>query len=318
MKFSILLIASIFLTQSCHLAFGGGKDYACEQEEYLAFENGDLNDTMTVFYNATWNQKNRRLAGGGPVRFYAMGDAPYNAREFANIPVQLAKLDKTADFLIHLGDMQDRRGQCRRYLYAQFSQLLKKAQIPTFIIPGDNDYHDCNNWRNGWSFWKETFIHFDQNWNTPFNVRYQAARQENFAFRHQGVLFVGIHTLHGRIKNQKEWNRLQNDNLQWCRNQLTNFAHGIGAVVIFSHAYTNKKQYPKFWEGLSKLGEDSGLPILYLQGDAHKWLQSTPFRAKNILRTVVDRGGIADPVLVTVDPFSNQPFRFQRRPLTKG
>jgi len=315
--FSVLAVSAI-LSMTTHCVFAGDFNYTCEPDEYHAFESGNLENTMVIFNNATWNKQTRRLGiVNTPVRFYAMGDVPYGQKEYDRLPLQLANLDRNVDFLIHLGDMQDRRGQCRRYLYLELADVLKKAKIPTFIVPGDNDYHDCNNWRNGWSFWQEAFTHFDQKWKTPFNVRYQAARQENFAFRYKGVLFLSIHTLHGRIKNQKEWNRIQNDNLQWCRNQITNFIDGMGAVVIFSHAYTNKEQYPKFWEGLSVLAEKSGLPFLFLQGDAHKWLQSTPFRAKNILRTVVDRGGIADPVLVTVDPFAANVFRFDRRPLSK-
>lgn len=43
-----------------------------------------------------------------PVRFYAMGDAPYSQTEKENLPLQLALLDPTADFTIHLGDMQGR------------------------------------------------------------------------------------------------------------------------------------------------------------------------------------------------------------------
>lgn len=43
-----------------------------------------------------------------PIRFYAMGDSPYSQTEKDNLPLQLAKLDKNADFIVHLGDMQDR------------------------------------------------------------------------------------------------------------------------------------------------------------------------------------------------------------------
>ena len=247
-----------------------------------------------------------------------MGDAPYGKKEIANLPVQLKNLNsKAADFLVHLGDMQDRRKQCRRNPLTLVANILRnQSPLPTFIVPGDNDYHDCTNWRQGWTFWKDTFVRFNQNWKTPFKVRYQAAQPENFAFVYKRVLFVGIHTLHGQIKNQREWNRLQNNNVQWTTNSIERAGKNkIGAVVIFSHAYANKDQYAKLWEGLSKIGEQTKLPILYLQGDAHRWLQSTPFRANNILRTIVDRGGVADPVLITVDPTAKQVFRFQRRPL---
>ena len=50
----------------------------------------------------------RRQLKVRPVRFYAMGDTPYSQTEKENLPHQLALLDPTADFTIHLGDMQDR------------------------------------------------------------------------------------------------------------------------------------------------------------------------------------------------------------------
>lgn len=328
------VVISTFTLMMLNLAgpvLGGGTDYVCAQDEYDAIDTNNITETMQIFRDAigpnttSATDKNSGLRRGHrdllalskPVSFYAMGDAPYGQREFANLPIQLANLDSdAAEFAIHLGDMQDRRGQCRRYLYREFADMLDQSPLPTFILPGDNDYYDCNNWQNGWSFWKEHFVQYDQKWDTPFNVRYQAARKENFAFTYRRVLFIGIHTLHGRIKNQGVWNRIENDNVQWTRNQVKNFRNVIDAVVIFSHAYTNKGQYPKLWEGLSSIGEDTKLPILFLQGDAHKWRQSTPFRAKNILRTIVDRGGIADPVLVTVNPGSADVFHFERRPLS--
>jgi predicted phosphodiesterase len=42
------------------------------------------------------------------IKFYAMGDSPYSQTEKDNLPLQLAKLDANADFMVHLGDMQDR------------------------------------------------------------------------------------------------------------------------------------------------------------------------------------------------------------------
>jgi hypothetical protein len=53
-----------------------------------------------------------------------------------------------------------------------------------------------------------------------------------------------------------------------------------------------------------------------VQGDTHRFRQDTPFRAKNILRTIIDRTGIADPTLVTVDLTQDNPFIFERHELS--
>lgn len=188
-----------------------------------------------------------------------------------------------------------------------------------FIVPGDNCYYDCANWREGFQYWSDAFFGLDDNWDPNFNVRRQPSGPENFAITWHRVLFIGIHTLWSRtIKDQKHWNILENQNINWTKTQLKNFAHTekVDAVVILSHSYTRKELYTKYWEFLSDEAEDLGLPFLFLQGDAHRFRQDTPFRAKNILRTVVDRGGIADPVQVTVDTSKENPFIFEHRPLS--
>lgn len=64
-----------------------------------------------------------------PVRFYAMGDAPYSNTEKENFPLQIANLDPSADFAVHLGDMQD------RYVHALLARSQEiKFLIVTFVI----------------------------------------------------------------------------------------------------------------------------------------------------------------------------------------
>lgn len=157
-----------------------------------------------------------------------------------------------------------------------------------------------------------------KNWETPFKVREQDARRENFAFVYKRVLFLSVHTNQRKyIKNKTEWKQIERQNLRWAQNQINDHKRKVKVVVVFGHAYPNNKNYPVFWNGLSNIAKRVDMPFLFLQGDAHKWLESYPFKAKNILRVVVDRGGKADPVLVTVDADRKKPFRFQRRQLSK-
>lgn len=60
------------------------------------------------FEAAVANTKHSRRLNVPPVRFYAFGDAPYSNVEKENLPLQIAMLDPSADFAVHLGDMQDR------------------------------------------------------------------------------------------------------------------------------------------------------------------------------------------------------------------
>lgn len=74
----------------------------------------DVNNNTTAIAEfelaiAKQQHNSRRLQQSPrPIRFYAMGDTPYSQVEKQNLPLQLAKLDSSADFIVHLGDMQDR------------------------------------------------------------------------------------------------------------------------------------------------------------------------------------------------------------------
>jgi hypothetical protein len=210
---------------------------------------------------------------------------------------------------------------CKEEPYQKVASILKTSPIPTFIIPGDNCYYDCSNWRQGFQYWTRELLYLEQNWAiTKFNVRRQAVRPENFSITIQRVLFIGIHTLWTHnIKDPIHWTKLQTDNINWTRNQMIGFAHSglVDAVVILSQAYTRPELYPEYFDYPSNEAASlPDMPFLFLQGDEHRFLQDTPFRAKNILRTVVDRGGLADPLLVTVDTTLMNPFVMTRRPLT--
>ena len=199
--------------------------------------------------------------------------------------------------------------------------VLKTSPTPTFIIPGDNCYYDCDNWQQGYEWWAENLLRLEQNWPiTKFNVRRQVARPENFSITMHRVLFISVHTLWTRaIKNKPHWLRLENDNINWTRNQIRGFARAglVDAVVILAQAFPRPTLYSNFFDVISEEAASlPNMPFLFLQGDAHRFVQDTPFAAKNILRTVVDRGGIADPVMVTVDTSLPNPFIFERRELS--
>jgi hypothetical protein len=210
---------------------------------------------------------------------------------------------------------------CKQERYQEIAAVLKTCPTPTFIIPGDNCYYDCSNWQQGFEWWTDNLLRLEENWPiTKFNVRRQLARPENFSITMHRILFISVHTLWVRaIKNKPQWLRVENDNINWTRTQLKAFAHSglVDAVVIFGQALPRPELYPKYFDFISDEAESlPDMPFLFLQGDAHRFVQDTPFRAKNILRTVVDRGGIADPVLVTVDTSKANPFIFERRALS--
>jgi predicted phosphodiesterase len=67
-----------------------------------------------------------------------MADAPYTDHERENtMPYQINNLSDSADFLVHLGDLQDAQvDKCREPAYQAAEDVLRQSRIPVFVIPG--------------------------------------------------------------------------------------------------------------------------------------------------------------------------------------
>eukprot|EP00587_Corethron_hystrix_P015966 CAMPEP_0113321870 /NCGR_PEP_ID=MMETSP0010_2-20120614/15207_1 /TAXON_ID=216773 ORGANISM="Corethron hystrix, Strain 308" /NCGR_SAMPLE_ID=MMETSP0010_2 /ASSEMBLY_ACC=CAM_ASM_000155 /LENGTH=87 /DNA_ID=CAMNT_0000180141 /DNA_START=659 /DNA_END=919 /DNA_ORIENTATION=+ /assembly_acc=CAM_ASM_000155 len=76
---------------------------------------------------------------------------PYTHEDEEMLPVQLRNLRKAGgEFLVHVGDIIDQKKKrkdkslvCPEERYEMVSNILRKAPIKTFILPGDNDWNDC-------------------------------------------------------------------------------------------------------------------------------------------------------------------------------
>lgn len=91
----------------------------------------------TIVYNPTDISASPSSGDGTSIIFYAMADAPYTDHERENImPHQIKNLSSSADFLIHLGDLQYAPDGCQDYAYQAASDILKQSKIPVFVIPG--------------------------------------------------------------------------------------------------------------------------------------------------------------------------------------
>mmetsp|Transcript_20779 Transcript_20779/g.30426 ORF Transcript_20779/g.30426 Transcript_20779/m.30426 type:complete len:294 (+) Transcript_20779:559-1440(+) len=266
----------------------------------------------------------RNISDYRPVIFTVMGDAPYGKKERQRMPEQIARIPRNTEFVVHVGDIKSTDIDCKSEAYSSAAAMFKESSRPFYIVPGDNDWYDCDKPMDAWNLWKESFLNFDNNWNKNYEVNYQKDRRENFSFLKRSVLFLGVHIIGGRgkhktMKDRKEWNLRIKDNISWMAGELKRFSTNrkVGAVVIFGHAFPNAHHYRPYFDEISRLANEYDIPFLYIQGDEHSWRKDRPFKSDKILRVVVDRGGIADPVQVTVDLRREDVFSFERRTLVK-
>src|SRR3954471_23361888 len=210
-------------------------------------------------------------AGNVLLTFSAMGDVPYEQWENDQLKRQVREIPLESEFVIHLGDIQKNQHEvpCGEAKYELVEKILSRSPRPLFIIPGDNEYNDCINPDEAWSYWVKHLMRFDQRWPTRFRVFRQLEREENFAFVHNGVLFVSIFLVSGRVHDKEEWNRRHEQDMRWIETTLQIFKDRVSSAVIFSHALPASTLHPMCASRISSAAAAFAKPVLYLQGDGH-------------------------------------------------
>ena len=249
-----------------------------------------------------------------PFTFSAIGDVPYTQQMSEELDSSIIEHNKssTSSFLIHLGDIKSGSKPCLENIYKEVSDQLREFKTPVFIIPGDNEFNDCENPIEAFSLWNKYFLHFNEHWKVPWHNTYHEQHKENFSWVQKEVLFVGLNLVGGRVHDKTEWdNRLQS-NADWIDKLAKENKGRLKAMVVFGHANMNKnpEKFELFTKQFRATAKAFKKPILYLQGDGHTWIKDRPWLEENMLRVQVDAGaGILE---VTVDNSLEDPFIFTK------
>lgn len=255
-----------------------------------------------------------------PVVFTAMGCGPYTpaAEEALVNYMKIENRLSTSQFIVHCGDIVT--GKVKDWPESQYQKiagiLSRDNQIPTFIVPGDNEWNDQVDPDRHWGYWEKHFMHFDKKWSVPTGaspVKRQTERPENFAFTLDGVVFIGINKVGGRIHDASEWESRMKQNADWVSEQLNTHKEFTHSAVIFAQA-SGFSKIGAFQNFLARVGPTYGKPILYLHADGHKWMNEPARYAANITRLQLDVvSENFPPIQVQVTGQVDQPFVFDRR-----
>lgn len=258
------------------------------------------------------------------VTFTAMGCGPYtlDAEQALVRFIALENQDRRSAFIIHLGDIvsgkfgrtaheRDDQGEGQ---YAKVASFLEEGnRIPTFIVPGDNEWNDRRNPEVGWALWTKYFMHFDEKFPFEPPVARQPGRPENFAFVLKEVQFIGINKVGGRHHDQDEWAERLDDNARWITQHLEQSRSNVRAAVIFAQA-TATGLDGRMLTPLQAAAQAFAKPILYLHADGHRWFVKRGEWSPNIVHVQTD---LIDwrfpPVQITVTTHPGEPFVFDRR-----
>jgi len=264
---------------------------------------------------------------GAEISFLAMGDSPYEDKEYFLIEKELENLPENAKFIIHLGDIKPKERDCGEDNYKDFRDLLKRSPIPVFIIPGDNGYSICNDRAQAKQFWDQYILDFEKNWKLKFPVKRQKEQLENFSFFLENTLFIGINLFEKNDRDNIKFNQILRNNIFWIKENLKQYQRRIKTLVIFAHDFsglTNKtsdyiacgnaflnswakktfKNKKYFSDQFVSIAQEFKKPILYMQGNHHCWSHDQPYKeAKNIERIVVNK--IENSPMVQITPGDN-------------
>ncbi|HSF18994.1 MAG TPA: Ig-like domain-containing protein [Vicinamibacteria bacterium] len=261
---------------------------------------------------------NRASAQDEPLVFSVIGDVPYSASEKSDLEQHLLNhnLFSTAELFVHLGDIKSGASACIEARYEDVAVLLDTLAVPTFIVPGDNEWTDCADPGEAWAFWEAHFLRLEQNYCGTPPVSVQPIRPENFAFAKSGVLFVGINKVGGvGIGLEERTARLQDD-ADWVTQQFEAHASAVRAAVVLAQASPLGSPFVGAFRAAAAA---FAKPVLYIHGDGHSWIDDQPFPEQNIRRVQVERGTLAaPPVQVTVTTGSPADFLVNRDPWPPG
>lgn len=255
-----------------------------------------------------------------PVAFTAMGCGPYSpeAEQALKKYIEQENVDPTSRFIVHCGDIVT--GKIKDWPESQYKKvadlLTTGNHLPTFIVPGDNEWNDQVDPDRHWGYWQNHFMKFDERWDLPTGtnqVERQSTRPENFAFQMDQVLFIGINKVGGKVHDKEEWEKRLEQNGEWIAKQLTAHRDDVHSAVIFAQASPSSK-IGTFQESLVQAATEFEKPILYLHADGHQWMNEPGKYGPNITRVQLDVvNGAFPPVQVQVTGNPDQPFVFDRR-----
>ena len=247
------------------------------------------------------------------ISFTVLGDVPYGAtqREGLINLIEKHNTQKDSEFVVHVGDIKKGSLPCDENVYNDVSTILKKIEVPTFIILGDNEYNDCDAPNDALQLWKTYFLQFHKNWNFSNTITYQSNRIENFSWIENKVLFVGLNIVGSSVHDANEWQNRLTENGMWVKQLLETHKTDIEAAILFSHANmieAGQKKFEPFTSLFRAAALDFGKPTLLINGDGHFWIKDNPWTEKNI--TSVQINGGVDALKVTVKADLENPFSF--------
>ncbi|GKY91704.1 hypothetical protein MPSEU_000142200 [Mayamaea pseudoterrestris] len=255
-----------------------------------------------VTISATVARKNNK-ASEVPLTIYVTSDVPYAVADQKKFIHDLGLIKTKANYIVHLGNIQNvSETNCGLAQYMEVAAMLEETKIPTFIVPGEDDWANCPDQHIGFARWNNTFAKFAHKTGSRMKVDYQQRRLENFAFVEKNVLFLSVHVIGGKPTTYSEFLSRMKDNMNWIRGMYKLHAEEVSGVVIFGNAAPGLVQLQDFFDSMASLLGPTGKTVLYIHSNSgssgvslHK-----PFGYSNMVTIQAPVGGKQPPLPISI------------------
>jgi hypothetical protein len=275
--------------------------------------------------------------------FITFGDMPYHLpADYSRFEALIKQVNhEKPAFTVHVGDFKSGSTPCSDEYFIKMYGYFETFSGPLIYTPGDNEWTDCNRESAGGylpqerlamirkmffnkeqSFGKRNIALTSQGENREFSVFV-----ENLSWEYGGIQFGTVHLVGSnnnfRGTDNTEFIEREKANLAWL-DELFKKASDKKGLVMFGQAdmFSSRVVSPAFQKILDKLSHLSrqyGKPVLWVNGDSHRFIVDKPLlnpdqRSTILNFTRVQVFGDTDmaSVRVLVDPKSASVFTFQQ------
>jgi hypothetical protein len=270
---------------------------------------------MVVTTTTTLTKKNAETKYGGsgigaPVTFYVTSDVPYDEAGEDKLVKDLAILPGDAEFVVHLGNIQDAATSfCPASTYTGVASMLKKSPVPLFMIPGAEDWAKCPNQEKSLERWMESFVDYDDQFNHVIRVFRDKEHPEVFSFLHSGVLFFGLHIVSGPVADQDAWSEREMEMLTFYFGMSNLHKDQFRAIVMLGNARPSPQQ-DGFFQAVFTSLKPINRPVAYIHANSGSGQirEYTPFEDQKAMVGIEIENGGTNPLLRITVGHGNRPF----------
>lgn len=212
----------------------------------------------------------------GAMAFGVLGDVPYSAGEIERLDnvIDQMNAEKLA-FVVHVGDIGSSARACSDEWLAARKQQFSRIRHPFVLIPGDNEWSDCERPVERLARWRELFC------TTALKVERQEGEYcEHLRWEAGGWVFVALNVPgnNNNVRHPEHKSRMAAVHA-WL-DQAAALAHSRKGLVVMIQANPfvtlRGGGYASLTKRLEELGTRFPGKILLVHGDTHLYRDDEP------------------------------------------